>query len=70
MAIKYSTDNSTDTPNLKRIPFVIIEDILDGQSVTESEKTWSLIELDLTNTMLDPEFFVKGTCICVCLCAI
>ena len=61
MAIKYSTDNSADTPNLKRIPFVIIEDILDGQSVSESEKTWSLIELDLTNTMLDPEFFVKGT---------
>ena len=45
----------------RRAPFLLIEDILDGQTIPESLKTWQMIE-SVTNELLSnkPEFIVKG----------
>jgi hypothetical protein len=58
ISLQFCSQYYQDVSSMKRIPFLVMEDVLDGQTVEESEMFWNYIE-SLPNK-IDNDFFDKG----------
>jgi hypothetical protein len=50
---------STLAPNIAKIPFLLIEDLLQNQTTSNAEATWAIVE-SMTDSLTKPELFNKG----------
>ena len=55
-AIQFQSLNLTQIPKL---PFIMMEDIMECQTIERAESIWKIIE-SLTDTITNPDIFPKG----------
>jgi hypothetical protein len=51
---------ATSSPNCPKIPFILIQDILDGQTISHAAETWEIVE-SMVDTLTQPDLFNRGT---------
>lgn len=58
-AINVATTLNSVSINIPKIPFYLISDMLENQTVSNAESTWDIVEL-MTDSLTKPELFSKG----------
>jgi len=58
-SIHFADNYSTETLSHRRVPFLLIEDALDGLTIEESLSIWGMVE-SLADVIIKPDFFAKG----------
>jgi hypothetical protein len=58
-AIQIGVGCSNLSPNFPKIPFLLIEDLLEGQTLKYAASLWEIIE-SMVDTLTQPELFNRG----------
>jgi hypothetical protein len=58
-SIQVGVDCASLSPNFPKIPFLLIEDLLEGQTLKHAASIWEIIE-SMVDTLTLPELFNRG----------
>lgn len=53
------------SPNIGKIPFLLIFDMLERETISVAERVWTVVE-ELADNLTTPALFSKGGAICHC----
>ena len=64
-SLAIASKHSSISANIGKIPFLLIEDLLEGLVLADAENMWTVIE-SLTDQLTHPDLFAKGIANCYC----
>ena len=63
----FALSMSSSTVNISKIPFLLLEDVFEYQTVNQAETMWTIVE-SLESKITHPELFPKGKLVILKMC--